>query len=666
MRVGIVSFEFEGVTRNGGIGTAYRLLAETLAASGAQVTVLLTQRSYAEADFKRGQAQMRELGIELEAVPAPARYSDGNPWFVGQSYAVCERLRAHSFDVVHFPENIGTGYHSVLTKKLGLDFKRTLFVAGLHGSTPWVREASQEAFPSVEDSLLFELEKRSVEMADIVVSPSEYMLGYVREIGWNLPAESFALPNVNRLATRTQARMSSGEPARQIVFFGRLEARKGIYLFLEAVQHYLRKFPEAPVLPLVFLGKDSILGTGERASAFVRRELAGLASRLRIQFKSDLTSAAAIRYLREHPESLVCMPSPVDNSPYVIVEALEEGFNFISSAKGGQGELIHAEDHGQALFEPEAAKLAETFHERLYEKAPRIRPNPALARASSRWVELHREWVKRVREAPKAAGAAQNSEPLVSVCLAPAREGQGLRPILESLELGLHSHVEVLVEADHQMNGELDDLEIRVRRLQTRKSPSWMARFAAEAKGRYVLFLDDVAGLQAHTIQLLIQLAEEQGLERLTSVFIRVSPEGRSQTVIPTPEHALANVLRFDPRVPLLFMDRKRFLAEIKGTDCTDPALWMLDSLILGREFHCVPKPLVRTARWMPTSTELRESHFRACQRVAAHVPAALSGLATSLAHARHATQKARDQLAAKERTIELIKRTFGGPQAHA
>src|SRR4051812_25343153 len=116
MRVGIVSFEFEGVTRNGGIGTAYRLLAETLAASGAQVTVLLTHDKFSEADFKRSQTRMRPLGIELEVIPNPERYSRTNPWFVSQSIAVYERLRAHQFDVVHFPENIGNGYYSVLAK----------------------------------------------------------------------------------------------------------------------------------------------------------------------------------------------------------------------------------------------------------------------------------------------------------------------------------------------------------------------------------------------------------------------------------------------------------------------------------------------------------------------------------------------------------------------
>ena len=95
--------------------------------------MLLTQDKYTEADLKSAQTRMRPLGIELLAVPTPERYARTNEWFVGQSIAVYERLRTLQFDVVHFPENLGNGYYSVLAKKLGLDFQNTTFVAGLHG-----------------------------------------------------------------------------------------------------------------------------------------------------------------------------------------------------------------------------------------------------------------------------------------------------------------------------------------------------------------------------------------------------------------------------------------------------------------------------------------------------------------------------------------------------
>lgn len=648
MRVGIVSFEFEGVTRNGGIGTAYRLLAETLAASGAEVTVLLTQKNYSDADLKRAQSSLRAKGITLTPVPASRRHQS-NPWFVAQSMTVYERLRSLKFDIVHFPENIGSGYHSVLAKKLGLDFKETFFVAGLHGSTSWIKDVVNQRFPSEELTLLFELEKRSVELADLAISPSEYMLDYVKTQGWKVPAGSTVIPNVNRLSDEPRAKKRICQPARQLVFFGRLEERKGVIQFVRAIQQYFAqgKPPSKDPLPVVFLGRELPLASGEPASAFIRRELAPLGPRVRLQFKTDLSSEAAIQYLRDHSESLVCMPSPIDNSPYVLVEALEEGFNFISSSKGGQGELIHPEDRKLALFDPD--DLARKLRERLFWIAPRVRPAPELARSSARWVELHETILSRGRTA-KPNRAASESAPLVSICIAPSHHAHASQSLIEGLEFGLYSPVEVLIGEGKQ---ELEATRTEVRSVFAEPGKPWMRRLANAAKGKYVLFIERSAVIQPHAISLFVNLAERGGLDRLCSAFLRISTEHDAESVLPMPEHAMITLLSRDPRVPLLFVNRKRFLADSKGFDCqgelySEQALWVLESTLSGKSFSCVPKVLVSTTEWVPSMHELEKHRNAACDLIASQMPGALSALARTLICAKGEASRAQMQLQAR------------------
>jgi hypothetical protein len=111
-----------------------------------------------------------------------------------QSYKVYEHLSAKSFDVIHFPEWEGIGYYSILAKKEGLSFLNTKMIVGLHGSTRWTLSAKNRVPTSVDELEADFMEQKSVEMADMIWSPSEYYAHYTAEQGWTLPTERFLMP----------------------------------------------------------------------------------------------------------------------------------------------------------------------------------------------------------------------------------------------------------------------------------------------------------------------------------------------------------------------------------------------------------------------------------------------------------------------------------------
>ncbi|MHC4591608.1 MAG: glycosyltransferase, partial [Planctomycetota bacterium] len=122
VRVCIVSEEVVGPHRCGGIGTHYTTLAQTLSRAGHDVTVLYARGERSDdLAIEHWVAHYREQGIDLVPLPAPGVCLRAAPG-VARSYAVCLwlRNRAEPFDVIHFPERCGLGYHALLAKHQGL------------------------------------------------------------------------------------------------------------------------------------------------------------------------------------------------------------------------------------------------------------------------------------------------------------------------------------------------------------------------------------------------------------------------------------------------------------------------------------------------------------------------------------------------------------------
>ncbi len=139
---------------------------------------------------------------------------------------------------------------------------------------------------------------------------------------------------------------SNGEVT-EIVFFGRLEIRKGLEIFLDALE-------ELPTnLPVTFLGKDTQFNDGPMASSEARRRLAGRHVNLLLNCNQE----QAVAYLRG-PGRLAVMPSLVDNYPFTVIECATQGIPFLASSVGGIPEMLdNAEVQQRLLFEPKSPAL---------------------------------------------------------------------------------------------------------------------------------------------------------------------------------------------------------------------------------------------------------------------------------------------------------------------
>ena len=445
-RICIVTPDLAGPTRNGGIGTHCLYLARFLVRRGARVTILHTGHPD-DTETTTWKAHYRdEHGAELimldelppigscPIVPLTARHTT--------AHRVDRWLRQQAFDEVHFQDWQGNGAIATRAKAAGAAHLETRLIVTAHGSSEWIR-AGMGQFPQdgreglVDDAL----ERMAVEAADVLICPSAAMRGWLTENGWALPADSRVIPYLFETVDATaQPRGLAPGQVREIIFFGRLETRKGLEPFLAALERLaVEASPDTPDPILVhFVGKPHDTTHGP-AEAWIADVAARCASRFACEVHPDLDHGAALAFLRRRPHALVVMPSLADNLPFAVIECIALGMPLLASARGGIPELIASPQH---LVEPTAQALAARLGEI-------IREGLAPLQAAYSPEEAHRAWQEFLNTPARPdATPLPPPAPRVSVCIPHFNQPDGLATVLTLLAEQSAAVFEVVVVDD--------------------------------------------------------------------------------------------------------------------------------------------------------------------------------------------------------------------------
>ena len=226
----IASIDVPGPVRNGGIGTANLHLARALRDEGHHVTLLYLEDSFEAEDSVFWEEHYKNMGLRF--IHLPGRGADPGHYYNGRSetsYACYQWLKEEKFDVVHFHERMGTGFYSLLAKRHRLAFRDTLLCVTLHGPVWWSEPGNEEHLYRYFYLEIDHLERESVRLADVAVSPSRYLLDWVEAEGWELPEKTYVQPlawygEPSRECARPGGEAVTVRPVEEIVFFGRLAA----------------------------------------------------------------------------------------------------------------------------------------------------------------------------------------------------------------------------------------------------------------------------------------------------------------------------------------------------------------------------------------------------------------------------------------------------------
>lgn len=370
-RIAFVTDEILGLARSAGAATANTFLALALADLGHEVEIRFAAPMHAGGVAAPWRDQYDRRGITVHAVePFPAPVT---PASFRVACAVERSLRRDVPDVVICDDRYGSAFASVRMRTLGLGFEHTVFVIYCHGTTAWIADAQEKVRRRTGSFEVEALERSAIELADVVVSPSGYMLDWMRRRGWRLP-RALVAPLLTRSAIGdgTANDPLPPEPVRRIAFFGRLEERKGLQPFLAALNGIGGETLAGK--EVLFLGKETPAWTVDRVRASLSASTEQALAAVRFETALDQPEALALLRL---PGTLAVMPSLVDNSPMVIYECLEHGIPFLASSEGGGPELVAAEDRSRSFVAPRAEPLAERLRAILSDRETLIPARPA-------------------------------------------------------------------------------------------------------------------------------------------------------------------------------------------------------------------------------------------------------------------------------------------------
>jgi glycosyltransferase involved in cell wall biosynthesis len=378
-RITLVTDELLGFVRTGGIGTATTYLSIALARLGHTVELLAVGDPPLRAMPDEWERLYGEAGVTVRVLPRSDAQVE--PPYFARMRDVEAALASEAPDVVITQDLAAPAYTALRMRQLGLAFERTLFVVYCHGGRRWITDMARKArvLPGAHE--ITELERMSVAIADAAVSPSSYLVDWMRNEGWRLPADTFVIPHFNRSAAtgETPSRVSqNGSRVERIAFFGRLEERKGLEPFAAGIN----------ALPPELLEDLEVAFVGSETPAWPRKRIEGLfAARTRealarISFATELDQPEAFALL-SRPGTLAVMPSLGETFSNAVYECLERGIPFIAADAGAPAELVAPEDRDRVLFEPSAEGVTDAL-QRALSNGDAVRPaRPAFDAATA-------------------------------------------------------------------------------------------------------------------------------------------------------------------------------------------------------------------------------------------------------------------------------------------
>jgi len=357
----------------GGIGTYVVQMSKLLAEAGETVHVIAERWAGAyerRTELCDGRLVIHRVSMD-EAVPSPRDSGNRNgiileglaksdcpsQAFSWQAALLAEQLiETESIDLIEAQEWEAPLYYFQLRRALGLGPKKQPpCVVHLHSPSELIFQHNEWDQKLADFVVLKELEKYSVNAADALLCPSEYLARGSREL-FGLGGRSIAVIPYPLGDTPVLERSPDVWARDTFCFAGRLELRKGV---VEWVQAAVRVAASHPSAVFVFIGSDTSF---DGAGGSVREHLEGMipgSVRRQFQFQGSMGHGELLAKLSA--VSVAVVPSRWENFPYTCIEAMASGLPVLASPNGGMSELITDGQNGWLAESTTAAGFQEAL-----------------------------------------------------------------------------------------------------------------------------------------------------------------------------------------------------------------------------------------------------------------------------------------------------------------
>jgi glycosyltransferase involved in cell wall biosynthesis len=534
----------------GGIGGAFHELAIALRRAGHAVDLIYLPSEFAVESRDAMVAYYADHGIPV-VDPDIARFVWPPFSYERRSYALFRHLveLEEPYDFIHFHDYKGLGFCTLAAKTQHLGFPNTTIIVQAHGPTRWTLEANDHPFTHEDQLKIDFMERESIARADVLVSPSRYMINWFRQNGWAMPPAErvHVIQNVcthlSGILGPLHARAELA-PSNEIIFFGRHEERKGIALFGDALDLVGDRLADANTL-VTFLGGFGVIN-GEASALYLARRSRDW--RFPIRLLPDCGRVEASRYIARNDRSVVVVPSRIENSPYTVLEAAIIGKPVVTSDRGGAAELLDPAQAATLTCAMDRDALAAKLVEAIRKGLPTARLAIAAETTERLWIELHSAPAGSVPvgNARKKPAAVARRTPKVVAAITHYERPAKLYDAVMSLVSQLYPQLEIVVVDDGSQDVTslqlLDRLaplfakcKVRLLRQPNRYLGAARNHAIAETDSDYILFLDDDDIAFPNLVQTLVTAAEATGADIVNCLNLYM-PEARRAEAHPFPD----------------------------------------------------------------------------------------------------------------------------------
>jgi glycosyltransferase involved in cell wall biosynthesis len=557
----IVTSGIKGPIKFGGIATAFHNLSIFLSEEGYDVSVLYVNHPYYYAnDYEHWRQYYARFGVNL--IPLDKEISLYGTREMQESYHIYKHLaKSPRYDLVIFHDLKGIAYYSLLAKKLQKDFKHTVFMLNAHASTKLSGYFNATPPKDRNELVKYFLEKSSLEMADLIVSPSQFYLDWMESNNIRIEdAKKTVLRNlVYPVPPEPEPgkRISPDGPV-HFCFFSRLDTLKGIFVFIEAFDKLFSEKPAyAGKVRISFIG-DSVT-IGNKPSLEIIQDLTKPWP-VKVAFETDMNTSQALEYLKLN-NGIAISSTLGETSSYIILECLSYGIPTLASNLPNIRELINEDYYESHLFRAgdphDLLRLITGVIENGIE-LPALKVS--LATTRSRWTALMDGLIdaKAPKEEEQPAVVATAGPPLVSIIIPTFnKRGKELKEAVGSITGQTYNNMEIIIA--HDGSFEISDREamadisrlvdksgipFRIEYREKSYKPQNCNLAADIARGKYLCFFDDDDIAKPNMIEEFVRVAELTGADMVTDFAQNFLVDEEDGETVPwcTKKVALQNV----------------------------------------------------------------------------------------------------------------------------
>ena len=344
MRICLVSREFPPDTHTGGIGTYTYKTSAALARLGHETHVVTAA--------PRPAAHYQEQGVSIHRIQEPAERGP-LPYSVAHTRAVAAAIARipGDLDIVQACEWNGEAFW--YTTSTHRNTKLVTRLATPHFVVERLNESSQPR--GLRRGVVTRtLERVQTLRSDGIISPTRALANIVCD-GWHIAPERVTVVPTGASLNQTAAALDAPLPdilqgQHYLLYFGRLERRKGVHILGAALPTVLERYPD---LKAVFVGED-LAADGQPMADLIRQRAAPYADRL--IFLPRMAQGDLFPIIRA--ARLVALPSLWENLANTCLEAMQLARPVIATWGCGFEEVIEDNVSGYLTTPDDAPALA--------------------------------------------------------------------------------------------------------------------------------------------------------------------------------------------------------------------------------------------------------------------------------------------------------------------